>query len=55
MKEELTCNSCHRENQRCVVFVNAKAELTTICGMCLSQAMKQALKDLETNADSENS
>ena len=47
MKSDLKCNSCHRENVKCVVFVNAKAELTSICSMCLSQALKQAIKELE--------
>jgi len=46
MSSELKCNCCHRENLQCTVFVNAKAELTTICAMCLSQALKVALKDL---------
>ena len=48
MNAELKCNSCHRENVKCVVFVNAKAELTTICSMCLSQALKQAIKEIGT-------
>jgi hypothetical protein len=48
MSSELKCNCCHRENLRCTVFVNAKAELTTICGMCLSQALRAALKDIPT-------
>ena len=46
MNSELKCNCCHRENLKCTVFINAKAELTTICGMCLSQALKAALKEI---------
>ena len=50
MKTELTCYSCHRENAPCVVYVNAAAELSSICTTCLSQALREALKTIEPPA-----
>ena len=54
MKNELKCYSCQRENAACVVFVNAKAELTSICSMCLSQALKEALKAVGPSTSDED-
>lgn len=44
---ELKCYSCGRENVACVVFVNARTDLSSICPMCLSQALREALKSLD--------
>ena len=46
-KPQLVCYSCHRENTPCVVYVNAGAELSSICTMCLSQALREALKTID--------
>ncbi len=42
----LRCSVCRREDVPCVVFVNACAELSSVCATCLALALREAAREL---------